>query len=38
MPNDDKEMSVHVTEESIALPIDRFYVRIRQDPVLAEVF
>ena len=38
MPNDAKELSVHVTEESIALLIDRFYVRIRQDPVLAEVF
>jgi hemoglobin len=35
---DAKELSVHVTEESIALLIDRFYVRIRQDPVLAEVF
>jgi hemoglobin len=38
MPNDAKELSVHVTEESIALLIDRFYVRIRQDPVLADVF
>ena len=38
MSCDAKEPSVHVTEESIALLIDRFYVRIRQDPILAKVF
>ncbi len=38
MSCDAKEPSVRVTEESIALLIDRFYVRIRQDSVLAKVF
>ncbi len=38
MLHDAKELSVHVTEEAIALLIDRFYFRIRKAPDLAEVF
>jgi hemoglobin len=38
MPETDVALLADVTEESIALLIDRFYGRIRRDPMLAKVF
>jgi hemoglobin len=38
MPNVDGSLFAEVTEEAIALLIDRFYASVRQEPVLGPIF